>query len=146
LALNLELSLLFYWIFYLFTFQMLSPFPVFSPPASIRVLPPPFLPSHPGIPQHWCIKSSQDQGPLLPLISDKAHALLHMQPEPWVTQVYPLVTCLIPGSSGGVCLCDIVVLPMGLQTPLTPSVFSLNPSIGDPILSLMVGCKHPHLY
>jgi hypothetical protein len=45
-----------------------------------------------------------------------------------------------------VCLCDIVVLPMGLQTPLTPSVFSLNPSIGDPILSLMVGCKHPHLY
>jgi hypothetical protein len=40
--------------------------------------------------------------------------------------VYPLLGGLIPGSSGGgVWLVDIVVLPMGLQTPSAPSVLSL---------------------
>ena len=41
---------------------------------------------------------------------------------------------------------DIVVLPMGLQFPSALSVFSLNFSIGDPVLSPMVGCKYPPLY
>ena len=45
----------FYWTFYLFTFQMLSPFPVspleilypiLPPPASMRVFPPTSLPWH----------------------------------------------------------------------------------------------------
>jgi hypothetical protein len=34
-------------------------------------VPLPLLPSCPGILQHWGIKASQDQGPLLPLRSDK---------------------------------------------------------------------------
>jgi hypothetical protein len=56
---------------------MLSPFPVpptpetlYSippPPASMRVFPHPFPPHCPGIPLHWGIESSQDQGPLLKL-------------------------------------------------------------------------------
>ena len=67
---------------------MLSPFPV-SPSetgkkgtslshsfslASTRMLlsHPPLPPHHPGIPLHWGIESSQDQGPLFPMISDKA--------------------------------------------------------------------------
>jgi hypothetical protein len=62
----------------------------------------PVLPPWPGIPLHWGIKSSQDQGPLLLLlIPDNAilcyicgwsHGSLH---------VYSLVGGLVPGSSGG---------------------------------------------
>jgi hypothetical protein len=45
--------------------------------------------------------------------------------------VYSLVGGLVPGNSGsGVCLVDIVVLPMGLQTPSAPSVLSLTPPLG----------------
>jgi hypothetical protein len=46
--------------------------------------------------------------------------------------VYSLVGDLVPGSSGEVWLVDIVVLPMGLQTPSAPSVFSLTPLLGSP--------------
>jgi hypothetical protein len=84
LSLQLGESLFKNWLFYLFTFQMLHPFPVFPlktpypilpPPASTRVLP------HPPI--HSCLKAltfpntgasiqpSQDQGPPLPLMPDK---------------------------------------------------------------------------
>jgi hypothetical protein len=72
---------IFYWLFYLFTFQMLSPFPVSPlqtfpiplPPASMRVLPPHSLPPlYPSIPLHWGIEPSQDQGPPLLLMPDKA--------------------------------------------------------------------------
>ena len=41
---------------------------------------------------------------------------------------------------------DIVALLMGLQTPSAPSVLPLNSSIGVPVLSPMVGWKHPPLY
>jgi hypothetical protein len=44
--------------------------------------------------------------------------------------VYSLVGGLVPGSSGGVWLIDIVVLPMELQTPSAPSVLSVAPSLG----------------
>ena len=39
-----------------------------SPQPTPHTLPPP----HPGIPLHWVIKPSQDQGPLLPLMPDNA--------------------------------------------------------------------------
>jgi hypothetical protein len=101
----------FYWIFSLFTFQMLSPFLVppwvslSHPPCPCfyeGVPPPtnPLLHPHPGFPLHWDIKPSQDQGPLLPLMPDKAilwyicnwtHGSLH---------VHSLVGGLVPGSSG----------------------------------------------
>jgi hypothetical protein len=42
-----------------------------------------------------------------------------------------------PWELWGVCLVDTVVFPMGLQT---------SSSIGDPMLSPMVGCKHLPLY
>ena len=51
------------------------------------------------------------------------------------SHVYSLVDGLVPGSSGewgGVWLVNIVVLPMGLQTPSTPSVLSLTPLLGTP--------------
>jgi hypothetical protein len=74
------------------------------PPASMRVFlhPPthPLLPTHPGIPLCWGIEPSQDQGPLLPLMPDKAilcyicgwsHESLH---------VYSLVGGLALGALG----------------------------------------------
>jgi hypothetical protein len=98
--------LFFYWIFSLFTFQMLplSQFPlcnppISTPPASMRVLPHPLPLPHPGIPLHWGIEPSQDQGPFLPLMPYKvilcyicswSHGLLH---------VYSVVGGLVPGSS-----------------------------------------------
>ena len=70
--------ILFYWIFSSFTFQMLSPFldsPLkntfpLSPPSS------PCLPTHPllllgpGITPHWGIEPLQDQGLLLPWMTN----------------------------------------------------------------------------
>jgi hypothetical protein len=67
------------------------------PPASMRVCPPPLPPPCPRIPLHWSIEPSRDQGPLLPLMPDKAilfgwsYGSLHM---------YSLVGGLDPRSSG----------------------------------------------
>ena len=98
----------FHWIFYLFTFQMLSPFQT-PPPETLYSIPPPCFdkgaPCSPPIHSHllalvfpytW---PSQDQAPLLPLMPNKAilcyiwgwsHGSLHM---------YSLVGGLFPGRS-----------------------------------------------
>jgi len=77
-------------------------------------------------------KPSQDPGFFLLLmldnvilcyIRDWSHGSLH---------VYSLVGGLVPGSSGGVWLVDIIVLPMGLQTPSAPSTLSITPPLGFP--------------
>jgi hypothetical protein len=97
-----DFFLFFSWVFSLFTFQMLStflppPHPISPPPASMRVLTHPLPPPRPGIPLHWGIKPSQDQGPLFPLMPDNAilcyicvwsHGWLH---------VYSLAGGLVPG-------------------------------------------------
>ena len=49
-----------------------SPHPIPPYPPSMRVLPHPLPPNHSSIPLHWGIKPSQDQGPLLSLMPDKA--------------------------------------------------------------------------
>jgi hypothetical protein len=61
-------------ILYLFKFQMLSAFPVSPLETPSHLLSPihPLTPSCPGIPLHWGIEPSQDQGPLLPLMPNKA--------------------------------------------------------------------------
>jgi hypothetical protein len=60
---------------------MLSPFLVSLPqiPYPYHPLPP----SRPHIPIHWGIKTSQDQGSILPTMS-YGHPLLHMRLEPWL--------------------------------------------------------------
>ena len=61
---------------------MSSPFLVFPPKIPYPLPTPPCSPNHPllfpgpGVPLCWAIETSQDQGPLLPLI--------HMHLEPWV--------------------------------------------------------------
>jgi hypothetical protein len=119
---------------------MLSPFPV-SPPephypmppplASMKVLlhPNPLPPHEPGIPLHWEIKPSEDQGSFLPLMLENtilcyicswSHESLHM---------YSLVGGLVSGYVcvwGEILLVNIVVFPMWLQNPSVTSVLSLS--------------------
>ncbi|EDL27071.1 mCG12966 [Mus musculus] len=121
-------------MFSLFTLQILSPFLIppqknpLSHPLSPCSLTHPLLLPCPGIPLHLGMESSQDQRPLLSLMSLKAilcyifgwrHEFLH---------VYPLVG-LVPGSSGGYWLVHIVVPPIGLQTPSASCVLSLAPPL-----------------
>jgi hypothetical protein len=106
------------------------------PPASMRVLPHPFPPPHPGIPDvgssslhrtmglssHWCPTR----------LSSATYMAGAMGPSMCTPHVYSLVGGLVPGSSGEVWLVDIVVLPMGLQTPSAPSLLLLTPPLGSP--------------
>jgi hypothetical protein len=126
-----------------FTFQKLSsflvpphktPHPIPFHPASMGVFPQPPTHSHllhHGISLQWGIKLSQDQEPFLTLMPDQAifcyicswsHGSFHM---------YSLVGDLVPQSSGAGLewLVDIVVLPIGLQSPSAPSVLSLTPPL-----------------
>jgi hypothetical protein len=106
----------------------------------------PCLPTHsltfpgPGIPLPWGIGPSQDQGPLLTLMTTRlcyiccwSHGSFH---------VYSLVGGLFPGSSGGTGCCP----SYGAATPFSSlSPFSRS-SIRDPVLSPIVGWQHPPLY
>jgi hypothetical protein len=93
------------------------------------------LPSScPGIPLQWGIEPPQAQGPLLPLMSNKAifchicgwsHGSLH---------VYSLVGDPVPGAPGVWLVDNVAPLPMGLQTLSAPSVPSPTPPSGTPLL------------
>lgn len=61
----------------------------------------PLLPPHPSIPLHWCIKLSQDQGPLLPLMPNEAILCYIGSWSHWLLHVYTLVVGLVLGNSGG---------------------------------------------
>jgi hypothetical protein len=124
-----------------------TPYPILLLPASMRLflLPThPLLPPCPGILLHWGIKSSQDKGPLLSLMSKKAilsyiccwsHGSLH---------VYSLVGGLVPWSSG--CSGWVILFVLLVEKPLSSfSPFSKT-SVWDTLLSPMVGCKHPPLH
>ena len=107
-----------------FTFQMLSPFLISPPKENIIPLSPspspcpPIYPlplPGPGILLHWGIESSQDQGPLLPLMTDNvilcymcswSHGSLH---------VNSFLGCLVPGSSGGSGWFILLFLPWGYK-------------------------------
>jgi hypothetical protein len=113
---------LFYWIFSLFTFQMLLPFlspsetlyPILPPPASTRVFLHLLTHSHlPALnsPTLGHLSRLQRTKELSPIDAWQGHLLLHMQLEPSVL----LCWWLSPWELSGVCLVDIVVLPMGLQ-------------------------------
>jgi hypothetical protein len=113
-----------------------TPYPISPPPASIRVFPYP--------PTHSChlalkflytgvsIEPSEDQGPLLPLMSDKA-ILCYMCSSSHVSlHVYFLVGGLVLESYVGSGWFGIFVLPIGLNIPSATSVLSLTPSWGTP--------------
>jgi hypothetical protein len=132
----------FYWIFNVFTFQMLSPSLV-SPqecfslslilpsPASMRMLPS-HLPTPMSLPWHSHTLGNQAfTGPRIsPLIDARQCLYYKCSWSHGLLNVYSLVGELIPGNSVGVWLVEIVVLPMGLQIPSVPWVLSLVPSLG----------------
>jgi hypothetical protein len=103
----------FNWIFYLFTFQMLShflvsppetPYPIFPPPAFYEsALPPtpPLPPSCPGIILHWGYPAFLGPRSHLPLIPDKAILCYICGWSHGSFYMYSLVGGLVPGSPGG---------------------------------------------
>jgi hypothetical protein len=136
----------------LFTFQMLSAFLVSSPeppypisplPVSLRVIahPPPTPAS-----STWGIEPSLDQGPLHPLMPNKSILYYRCSWSHGSCHVYSFVGGLDPGSSGRgqvgwyCCSSYEITNPFSFFCPFS------NSSIGDPVLSPMVGCKHLPLY
>ena len=97
------------------------PFPGFPSENSLSHLPSHCLLTHPlplpcpGIPLHWDIEPSQDQGPLLPLMPDKAILCYICFWSYGSLHVYSLVVGLSPLELSGVWLVDIVVLPMSCK-------------------------------
>jgi len=122
---------------------MLSP--LSHPPPPIRVLPHPpiysLLPSGPGIKGHRAFTGPRASPPT---DAWQGHPLLHMRMEPGSLHVCSLVGGLVPRSSGmsGWYCCS----SYGVANPFSSFSPFNNSSIGDPVLSSMVGCKHPPPY
>ena len=74
------------------------------------------------------LKPSQDQGPLLPLMSNKVILYFMCGWSVCTLQVYTLAHGLVPGKSVGTV--HTVVPPMGLQTTSASLVPSLTPALG----------------
>jgi hypothetical protein len=98
-----------YFIFLIFFIYISNfiPFPHFPlkiplshPPSPCSLTHPLLLPC-PGIPLHWVIKPSQDQGPLLLLMSHKAILCYICGWSLESLHMYSLLGDLVPGSSGG---------------------------------------------
>ena len=113
---------------------MLSPFLV-SPSKTLIPFSLPHSAIHPlllpglGIPLHWGIKPSQDQGPLLPLMIDKAILCCICGCSCGSLHVYSLVGGLVPGSSGSTGWFILLFLLWGCK-PSAPCVLSLAPPLG----------------
>jgi hypothetical protein len=134
------ITLSFYWIFSLFTFQMLSPFLIPLPPKSPYLPSPASMMACPHPPTHplpsWYSPTLGHQAFTVPRASSpidawRGHPLLHVWLEPWVPP------CVLFGwwELWGVWLVDIVVLSMGFWPPSAPSVLSLT----RPFLSIEAG-------
>jgi hypothetical protein len=70
--------------------------------------------------------------PSPPIDAKERHPLLHMRLEPQVPPCVLFAWWFSPWELWEVWMVDIIVLPMGLQTPSTPSVLSLTPPLGSP--------------
>jgi len=131
---NKTFKTFFNWIFYVFTFQMLSPFLVPHP------LPIPLLlwgcsPTHTPTSTPWHsptlgIKQPRAKG----FSSHWCPTRLHMQLEPWIPPCVLFVWWSSPWEFWGFWLVNIVVLPIGLQTPSATSVLSLTTPLGTQFL------------
>ena len=92
-----------YFLYLHFKFYPLSSFPLPKHPIpflSSCSLTHPFPLPCPGIPLNWGIEPSQDQGPLLSLISHKSILCYICSWSQGFLHVYSLVGGLVPGSSG----------------------------------------------
>ena len=109
----------------------------FSPPPSPAYMRIPLCP-----PTHSCLPALAfpTLGPWAftgpraspPIDASQVHPLLHVKLEPWVPPCVLFSWWLSPWELWRVLLVDIVVLPMWLQTPPTPSVIPLTPPSRSP--------------
>jgi hypothetical protein len=134
---------------------MLSSFPVSLPSENTLSHPPfpcfceglptsthPFPPPHPRFSYTGAsFKPSEDQGPLLPFMHDKAILCYICS---W-SRVYSFVDGLVSGSSGGCGWLILLFSLWGCKLLHSFSPFS-DSSIGDPALNPMVCFKYPPLY
>ena len=136
-------------IFFIYISNVI-PFPGFPSKKPLSHPLSPYLPTHPlplscpGIPLYWGIKPSQDQGPLLLLMSHKAILCYICDRSHESLYVYSMVDDLVPGSSWGPGWLVLLFFLWGCK-PLH-LLQSFNSSTGDPMLSPMDGCEHPPLY
>jgi hypothetical protein len=105
----------------------------------------PLPPHYPSIPLCWGIKSPQNQGLPHPLMPDKAILCYICNWRHGSPHAYSLIGGLFPGSSGESGWLILLFFLWGCK-PLQHLSPSPNSSTGVSVLSLMVGCKHPHLY
>jgi hypothetical protein len=109
---SLELLILFFLGYFIYLHFKCCPFPGF-PSANPYPMPPapffyegtppptyPLLTHHPSIPLCWGIKPAQDQGPLFSLMPGKAILCYICSWSHESFNVYSLVCCLVPESSG----------------------------------------------
>jgi hypothetical protein len=140
-----EWGLLFFsWIFSLFTFQMLSPFP-FPPPKNTLPLSPSLFPllTNPPTPAFWPWHS--------PTLEHRAFLGQRASPpiDVWLGCIYSWshesnhVCSLIGDLVPGYCLVHIFVTSYRAANTFSSLGPFSSSFIGDPMLSPMDGCEHP---
>ena len=107
----------------------------------MRGFPYPLQLPHDGIPVYCSSERAQDEGSVLPLMPNKAILYLICGSSLGLFHVYSLVGGLVPWSSGG---SGWLILLFFLTNPF--SAFIPNSSIGNHMLSSMVGCEYWPLY
>ena len=121
--------------YFLFTFQMMSPFlfPLWKPtiPSPLPLLTNPPTPTslswHTPTMRHQALSGPRAS---LPIAVQEDHPLLHMQLEPWVPPFVLFDWWFSPCELWGYWLVHIVVSLMGRQAPSAPSVLSLASPLG----------------
>ena len=84
----------------------------------------------PGILLYRGVEPSQDQGLLLPLMTDQAIFCYKYRQSHKFHHVFSLNGDIVPRSSKGNCQFILISLLMGLQSPSAPWILSLAPSLG----------------
>jgi hypothetical protein len=131
---------------YISNFIPFPHFPSKTPPISY---PSPCSPTHqlpllcPGIPLYWGIEHSQDQGPLLSLMSYKA--ILYWL-EPWVSPCVLFGWWFSHWVLWGVLVSSYCCSSYGAANTFSSLGPFSSSSTRDPVLSPMVGCEYPPLW
>ena len=115
----------------IYTHYSISPLP--CSPTHLLLL------SYPGISIHWVIEPSQEQGPLLPLMSNKAILCYIYSWSHESHHVCSLVGGLVPESSKGSGWL-ILLFFLWVANPFSSFSPFFNSSIGDIMHNTMVSC------
>jgi hypothetical protein len=142
-------------IFFIYISNVI-PFPDFPSENLLSHPPSTCSPTHPllfpcpGIPLHWGIKPSQDQGLFLPVMTNKAILCYICSWSHGSLRVYSLFGGLVPGSSGGTGWFILLYGAANLFSSLVfvclfVCLFFSVSSTGDPVLSPTVGLEQVYL-